>query len=186
MTLTSPSDVWFGTDESPPADGNLLVLNYHHNGESHWCSPEQVRERLVEIRTVKPKAERPARLAAMGVIPFGPWWKKNAKAWSEYEAIHVKAWSEYEAIRAKAWSEGEAICFKAWSEGETICFKAWSEYEAILAKAGSEYVAAWDKYKAILAKAGSEYEATRDKAGSKLLRKFPKPIPVLEWEAGTK
>ena len=143
MTLTSPSDVWFGTDESPPADGNLLVLNYHHDGESHWCSPEQVRERLVEIRTVKPKAERPARLAAMGVIPFGPWWKENAKAWSEYKATCVKAWSEYVAIRDKAWLEYRATCVKAWSE----------------------------------------YRATCVKAGSKLLCKFPKPIPVLEWEA---
>jgi len=49
MTLENPDAIWFGTNESQPHEGNVLVLNYHHDGESHWCSPESSRQSKYDL-----------------------------------------------------------------------------------------------------------------------------------------
>ena len=126
MTLEGPDLVWFGTDEAPPKKGNVLVLNYHHDGESHWCTPEQARGRIEAILNGgKPKKEWGSRMEAMRIVPFGKWW--NSKARSEAEAVNSKARSEALAVYSKARSEAEAVYSKACSEAVVVYAKACSE-----------------------------------------------------------
>jgi hypothetical protein len=115
VTLEDPSRVWFGLDESPPKEGNVLVLNYHHDGESHWCTPEQTRKRIEAILDGgKPEEEWGPRMEAMLIAPFGKWWKSEAR--SEARVVYVKACSEARVVYAKACSDalGEAYPAEAW------------------------------------------------------------------------
>ena len=102
--MTAPS-IWFGTDESPPAPGNVLVLNYHHDGESHWCTPKQALARISNILNGdKPEEEWGPRMEAMRIVPYGPWW--HSKACSDAEAVYGKASSDAGAVEypAEPWA----------------------------------------------------------------------------------
>ena len=115
MTLSDPSAIWFGIDETAPGPGMVLVLNYHHDGESHWCSPEQAVVRIESILDgLKPEEEWGPRMEAMRIVPFGKWRMSEAcsKAWAVYD----KACSEARAVYVKARSEAGAVYDKACSE----------------------------------------------------------------------
>ena len=159
MTLEDPDLVWFGDDEAPPKKGNVLVLNYHHDGESHWCTPEQARNRIEFILDGgKPEEERGSRMEVMRIVPFGKWWK--SKACSEAEAVYSKACDEAWAVYSNACSEAWAVYSKARSEALAVYSKARSEALAVYAKACSEaefvYYKAWSEAEAVYAKAWSE------------------------------
>ena len=103
MTLDNPDAVWFGNNETAPKKGAVLVLNYHHDGESHWCTPEQARARIEFILDGnKDESEWGPRMEAMRIVPFGPWWNKTAGA----GAVYNKAFSEAGALSypAEAWA----------------------------------------------------------------------------------
>lgn len=145
--MTAP-EPWFGKNESPPQEGGVLVLNYHHDGESHWCSPEQAIARIEHILDGgKPEDEYGPRMEAMQIIPFGTWW--DAKARSEADAIWLKARREAAAIWSKARPEADGSWDEARSEAAAICNKVCLEADAIWNKACA----------AILAKAPERYHA---------------------------
>ena len=123
MTLSDPSAIWFGIDETAPGPGMVLVLNYHHDGESHWCSPEQAVVRIESILDgLKPKKEWGPRMEAMRIVPFGKWRMSEAcsEAWAAYAKACFKAWAAYD----KAYSEAGAVCNKARSEAGAIEYPA--------------------------------------------------------------
>ena len=151
MTLENPDMVWFGDNESPPAEGNVLVLNYHHDGESHWCSTSQAIDRVEQILDGgKPEDEWGSRMEAMRIIPYGGWYETKARS---------EAWAIYEKTRSKAW----AICEKTRSKAGAIYAKARSESWAIYAKARSEAEAIYEKTRS---KAGAIYAKARSEAGA--------------------
>ncbi len=137
MTLSDPSETWFGIDETAPGPGMVLVLNYHHDGESHWCSPEQAVVRIESILDgSKPEEGWGPRMEAMRIVPFGKWRMSEAcsKAWAAYAKACFKAWAAY----AKAYSEAGAVYGKAYSEAWAVYVKACSEAGAVCNKARSE------------------------------------------------
>lgn len=76
MTTESPEEIWLGYGSVAPGKDAVLVLNFHHDGESHWTSPEGLRQRLESIVDgVKPQEQWGPRLEAMRVVRYGPWWK---------------------------------------------------------------------------------------------------------------
>ncbi len=159
MTLSDPSETWFGIDETAPGPGMVLVLNYHHDGESHWCSPEQAIARIESILDgLKPEEEWGPRMEAMRIVPFGKW--RMSEACSKAGAVYAKARSEAGAVCDKAYSEAWAVYDKACSKAEAVYVKARSEARAVYDKAYSE---AW----AVCDKACSKAEAVRVKACSK-------------------
>ena len=175
MTLDDPSRIWFGTDESPPGPGMVLVLNHHHDGESHWCSPKQALARIEYIvNGHKPEYEWGPRMEAMKIVSYGKWWDANAI--SEANAVRDKAVSEANAVRDKAVSEANAVRDKAVSEADAVRDKAWSEANAVWNKACSEAEVVWDK-------AYSEANAVRDKAVSEIASKAPEMYPAEAWAA---
>ncbi len=148
MTLSDRSAIWFGNDETAPGFDMVLVLNYHHDGESHWCSPEQAVVRIESILDgLKPEEEWGPRMEAMRIVPFGKWWM--SEACSKARAVYVKARSEAKAVYDKAYSEAYskagAVYDKAYSEARAVCDKACSEAEAVCVKARSEAWAVYDK-----------------------------------------
>ena len=140
MTLENKSDVFFGDDETKPCKGAWLVLNYHHDGESHWCSVEQVKQRLVTIRTVKPCSERPARLSALGFVRWTPMVESARKAYEGAAESAWKAYEEAEASASKAYEEAEASARKAYEEAVAPARKAYEEAVAPARKAYEEAV----------------------------------------------
>jgi len=108
----TPPPIWFGTDESPPGPGNVMVLYYHHDGESHWCSPEQVRNRVEGILNGdKPEEEWGERMENMMVVLYGKWWE--SKALSDAWEVYFKALSDAEAVYNKACSDAARPFLKA-------------------------------------------------------------------------
>ena len=161
MTLENPDVVWFGDNESPPAEGNVLVLNYHHDGESHWCTPILAITRIEQILDgSKPEDEWGPRMEAMRIVPFGPWY--NSKAHSEARAVYDKAYSEAGAVHNKAYSEAGVVYAKAHSEARAVYDKAYSEARAVYAKARSEAGAVYAK---ACSEAGAVYEKAYSEAG---------------------
>ena len=129
----TPPPIWFGTDESPPGPGNVMVLYYHHDGESHWCSPEQVRKRVEDILNGgKPEEEWGKRMENMMVVPYGKWWES-------------KAITDARAVYNSVCSDAEAVCTKAISDAEAVCDRARSDAWAVYAKARSDAWAVYDK-----------------------------------------
>ena len=127
MTLDNPSVVWFGTNESPPAEGNVLVLNYHHDGESHWCSPERAIARIEAILDgQKPEEEWGPRMEAMKIVPYGLWVKarKVVAAWAECEKVRDAALAEREKVRDAALAEYEKV--RAAAGGVEYPAEAWA------------------------------------------------------------
>ena len=127
MTLKDPSDVFFGLDESPPGPSAVLVLNYHHDGESHWCSPGQAIARIEFILDGgKAEEERGARMEAMKIVLYGRWWTSRARY--KAAAVYEKARSEARAVNEKARSEAWAVYRKALSDlwGDEYPAEAWA------------------------------------------------------------
>ncbi len=98
--MTAEPSIWFGDDETEPGPGAYLVLWYHHDGESHWCSLDQLRERIHVIRETKPDVEE--RLARLTAVP-----------WSKAVASARKAYNEAVASARKAYNEAVAPAWKA-------------------------------------------------------------------------
>ena len=122
----TPPPIWFGTDESPPGPGNVMVLYYHHDGESHWCSPEQVRNRVEGILNGdKPEEEWGERMENMRIVPYGEWWK--SRACSDAWAVSAKACFDAGAVYDKACSDAGAVYAKACSAlwGEEFNAETW-------------------------------------------------------------
>ena len=157
MTLDNPSVVWFGTNESPPAEGNVLVLNYHHDGESHWCSPERAIARIEAILDgQKPEEEWGPRMEAMKIVPYGLWVKarKVVAALAECEKVRAAAVAEHEKVCGAALAECEKVRAAALAEREKVCGAAWAEYLKVRDAALAEYVK-------VFAAAGAEYVKVR-------------------------
>ena len=114
--------IWFGEDETESGKDAYLVLWYHHDGESHWCSLDQIRKRIRVIRETKSDVkERLARLTAI------PWSKAVASAWKAYDEAEASAWKAYDEAVASAW--------KAYDEAEASACKAYDEAVASACKA---------------------------------------------------
>ncbi len=142
MTLNDPAQVWFGGDESPPKRGTWLVLNYHHDGESHWCDAAQIRARLRTIRGVKPEGERPARLRARGFIPYSQTTAAlDARYRPERDSLDEKYRSECDALDEKYRPERDALDEKWRSERDALEEKYRSDWHALYAKWLSELAA---------------------------------------------
>ena len=159
MTLENPDEVYFGTDAAPAEEGNVLVLNYHHDGESHWCTPEQARARIESILDGnKPEEEWGPRMEAMKVVPYGAW--RNSKALSEAWTVYKKALSEAWAVYEKASSEARTVYdkarFEAWDVYGKARFEAWAVYEKATSEAGAVYGKATSEAGAVYGKAGFE------------------------------
>lgn len=142
MTLENKTDVWFGIDETEPCEGAWLVLNYHHDGESRWCSVEQAKQRLVTIRTVKPEEERPLRLRRLGFVRWTP---KVELAWKAYEEATESSWKAYDSARASSWKvyeEATAPSRKAYEEDTASASteSAWKVYEEAEASARKKFL----------------------------------------------
>ncbi len=197
MTLSDPSAVWFGIDETAPGPGMVLVLNYHHDGESHWCSPEQAVVRIESILDgSKPEEEWGPRMEAMRIVPFGKWWmsETGSEAWavcvkagSEAEAVYDKAYSEAWAVYDKARFEARAVSVKAYSEAGAVYDKAYSEARAVSDKACSEagavYVKARSEAGAVYDKARFEARAVSAKARSEAEAiEYPAEAWAAEWK----
>ena len=186
MTLSDPSAIWFGNDETAPGPGMVLVLNYHHDGESHWCSPEQAVVRIESILDgLKPEEEWGPRMEAMRIVPFGNWWMSEAR--SEAWAAYVKACSEARAAYDKARSEAGAVYVKAYSEAGAVYDKARSEARAVYVKARSEARAAcakaYSEARAVCNKAYSKAGAVYDKACSEPgAIEYPAEAWAAEWK----
>lgn len=99
--IITHSVAWFGENETPPGPGAYLVLWYHHDGESHWCSLGQLRERIQIILWSKPDAEE--RLAYLTAIP---WSEAVVSAQGVYEETRVRARRAYSEAYADESSEG--------------------------------------------------------------------------------
>ena len=155
MTTKDPS-IWFGQDETTPGPCKYLVLWYHHDGESHWCTLEQLRERIRDIREVKPDVD--ARLARLTAVP---WSKAVAAAWKASEKALAAAWKAHHEAKAaarKAYNEAEASARKAYDKAEASAGKAYHEAMASAWKAYNEAVApAWKAYDETVASAGKTF-----------------------------
>ena len=133
MTLENPDRIWFGIDESPPKPGMVLVLNYHHDGESHWCAPQQAIDRIECILDGgKPEEEWGTRMEAMKIVPWSfQNLAVNAKLQSERDAVSAKWQSELDAVNAKWQSERDALYPKWQSELDEVNVKWWSELDVV-------------------------------------------------------
>ena len=136
--------IWMGTDETDPGPGTYLVLRYHHDGESHWCSDEQVQDRLEFILDGgKPDDEIGWRLAEMRIYPYSPRPRAAlAAAQSAYDAAVAPAQSAYDAALAPAQSAYDAALAAARSARDAAVAPAQSAYDAAVAPAQSAYDAA--------------------------------------------
>jgi hypothetical protein len=112
--------LWFGDNESPMQEGNVMVLRYHHDGESHWCTPEQAIARIESILDGgKPEEEWGPRMEAMKVVPYGPWVESGNydAAWAESKKVRVAAWAEFVKVCTRLWTEYPAEAWAAeWKE----------------------------------------------------------------------
>ena len=96
MTFSDPSAIWLGMDESPPHPGAVLVLNYHHDGESHWCIPQQAQTRIELILDGgKPEEEWGERMEAMQIVPWGEWVGRSRGALEDYYRAISAAVDDY-------------------------------------------------------------------------------------------
>ena len=142
--------IWMGTDETDPGPGTYLVLRYHHDGESHWSSDEQIQARLEFILDGgKPSEEVGWRLAEMRVYRYSPelaaalaaaqsaYYAAVAPARSAYDAAVAPAQSAYDAARAAAQSACDAARAAARSAYYAVVAPARSAYDAALAAAQS-------------------------------------------------
>jgi len=136
MKLSEPlAGIWFGVDESPPGPGMVLVLNYHHEGESHWCSPKQARYRIECILNgFKPEDEWGWRMENMKVVLYGEWW--NSKAVLESLKVYNKTCHESWVVYDKTYktysdSKALAVYYKARLEADAVrtkvCSGLWGE-----------------------------------------------------------
>jgi len=140
MTLENSNAIWFGTNGSQPQEGNVLVLNYHHDGESHWCSPDQAVARIEDILNgCKPKEEWGPRMEAMKIVPFGPWFNgpQVSKARAAHDEACSKARAAYDKARSKAWAAYNEACSKARAADDEACSKARAAYDDALSKVGA-------------------------------------------------
>jgi hypothetical protein len=181
MTLEDPKAVWPGTNQSQPGKGTWFVLNYHHDGESHWCNAEQIHSRLRTIREDKPEEERPSRLKALGFVPYSKTVAETtAKYQTERAAIDAKYQTEWAALDAKIQTERAAIYAKYQTEWAAIDAKYQTEWAALDAKIQTERAAIYAKYQtewaAFYAKIQTERAALYAKAA------FSPILTVEEWE----
>ena len=201
MTLSDPDQVWFGDDRTEPSEGAVLVLNYHHDGESHWCTPKQARARIEEILNgAKPEEEWGSRMEAMKVVPFGSWYglslearsvyakacsearsvfdKARSEAWSVFDKACSEARSVYDKARSEAWSVFDKARSEAWSVYDKACSEAWSVYDKARSEAWSVYDKAYSEAGTVFDKARSEarsvYAKAYSEAGTVLLQAFIK------------
>ena len=129
--------IWMGTDETAPGPGTYLVLRYHHDGESHWSSDEQIQARLEFILDGgKPSEEVGWRLAEMRVYPYSPRPRAAlAAAQSAYDAALAAAQSAYDAAVAPAQSAYDAAVAPARSAYDAAVAPARSAYDAAIVAA---------------------------------------------------
>ncbi len=170
--------IWMGTDETDPGPGTYLVLRYHHDGESHWCSDEQVQDRLEFILDGgKPSEEVGWRLAEMRVYRYSP----------ELAAALAAAQSAYYAALAAAQSAYDAAVAPAQSAYDAAVAAAQSAYDAALAAAQSAYdaarAAARSAYDAAVAAAQSAYDAAVAPAIAAAIRGLPH-VSGAQWMEG--
>ena len=164
MSECEARKIWFGRNESPPGPGMVLVLKYHHEGESHWCSPEQAITRIEDIIDgCKPEEEWGPRMEEMKIVLYGKWWESNARydAWAVYSkacsdawAVYSKACSDAWAVYSKARSDAWAVYDKASCDAWAVYSKAWSDAGSVYSKARSD---AWAVYSKVCSDAGSVY-----------------------------
>ena len=112
--------IWMGTDETDPGPGTYLVLRYHHDGESHWSSDEQIQARLEFILDGgKPSEEVGWRLAEMRVYRYSPELAAAvAPAQSAYDAAVAPARSAYDAAVRRAVRGLPHVSGAQWMEGQ--------------------------------------------------------------------
>ena len=177
--------IWMGTDETDPGPGTYLVLRYHHDGESHWSSDEQIQARLEFILDGgKPDDEIGWRLAEMRVYRYSP----------ELAAALAAAQSAYYAALAAAQSARDAAVAPAQSAYYAALAAAQSAYYAALAAARSAYDAvvapAQSAYYAVVAPARSAYyaavaaaQSARDAAVRRAVRGLPH-VSGAQWMEG--
>lgn len=102
---------WFGLNHVRPGKDTYLVLRYNHEGGSPFCTEDDVNYRLHYIRTVKPEAERPARLRNFGIIP---WSEDLMSRLAEFERVARQTWVDYHQ-RGQAQIEYERVRSQAWA-----------------------------------------------------------------------
>ena len=122
MTAATDPPIRFGSNETTPGSGAYLVLWYHHDGESHWCTLDQLRERIRVIRESKPDVD--VRLARLTAVP-----------WSRSVAAAEKAHDKAVAAAGKAYDEVVASAWKADDEAVASALKAYDEAMAPAQKA---------------------------------------------------
>ncbi len=171
----SAPPIWFGTNESPPEKGNVLVLNHHHDGESHWCSPEQAIQRIeFNLDGGKPEEEWGTRMEAMRIVPYGTWWDDCAAAYLKYKKARNPAMAECKQVIDAAYAEFLAARDAA----------AYAEFRTARdAAADADYKkardAAYAEFRKVCNAAWADLWAAMLDAGAV-------PIPAEEWAAAWK
>ena len=169
MTTKDPP-IWFGNDETKPRKGAYLVLWYHHDGESHWCTKDQLRERIRGIRETKPDVD--ARLARLTAVPWSKTVAAAEKAYDKAVAPAEKARYEAVASARKAYYEAEAAAEKAYDEAVAPALKVYDDATVSTRKAYDEAkAAAWKAYDKAVAPAWKAYDEAVASAGKAFLSK---------------